>query len=83
VAGENVGDYTISQGSLANSNYSISYSGGNLAINPAYVVLDGIINTILIADSVSGISESTVIGAVTAADIVVNKEDNEPMPVCR
>lgn len=35
-AGENVGDYAISQGTLAASaNYSITYSGTNLSITPA------------------------------------------------
>jgi filamentous hemagglutinin family protein len=34
--GENVGSYAIGQGSLAaNPNYAISYTGNNLAINPA------------------------------------------------
>ena len=33
-AGENVGTYAISQGSLANSNYAITYAGANLTITP-------------------------------------------------
>src|SRR6202007_2362429 len=35
-AGENVGNYAISQGTLAsNANYAIAYNGANLAITPA------------------------------------------------
>ncbi|WP_326999604.1 MBG domain-containing protein [Comamonas testosteroni] len=33
-AGENVGSYAINQGSLANSNYSISFTGNQLQITP-------------------------------------------------
>jgi hypothetical protein len=34
-AGENVGTYAISQGTLANANYSISFTGANLTITAA------------------------------------------------
>jgi len=33
--GENVGTYAINQGTLANSNYAISYTGNDLGITPA------------------------------------------------
>jgi len=35
VAGENVGSYAINLGTLANPNYTISYTGANLTITPA------------------------------------------------
>ncbi len=35
LAGENVGAYGINQGTLANSNYVITYAGNNFAITPA------------------------------------------------
>ncbi|MFZ5502216.1 MAG: MBG domain-containing protein [Pseudomonadota bacterium] len=35
VAGENVGSYAISRGSLDNANYAINYTGSNLGITPA------------------------------------------------
>jgi hypothetical protein len=44
-SGENVGNYAISQGSLANSNYNISYTGANFTINPV------ILNLVVQADS--------------------------------
>jgi len=34
-AGENVGSYAINQGTLANPNYAISYTGNSLGITPA------------------------------------------------
>jgi len=39
VAGENVGSYAINQGSVANSNYTIAYTGANLTINPLNVTV--------------------------------------------
>ncbi|HMG88429.1 MAG TPA: MBG domain-containing protein, partial [Chryseolinea sp.] len=39
VAGENVGSYAINQGSVANSNYTIAYTGANLTINPLDVAV--------------------------------------------
>ncbi len=38
-AGENVGSYAINQGSVANSNYTIAYTGANLTINPLGVTV--------------------------------------------
>jgi len=38
-AGENIGTYAINQGSLNNSNYTISYTGSNLTINPRPITL--------------------------------------------
>jgi uncharacterized protein (DUF1810 family) len=35
-AGENVGSYAINQGSLANSNYSITFTGDQLQITPRH-----------------------------------------------
>ncbi len=37
--GENIGTYAINQGTLGNSNYSISYSGNNLTINARPITL--------------------------------------------
>ncbi|SFQ87624.1 hypothetical protein SAMN05216578_11187, partial [Halopseudomonas formosensis] len=39
VAGEDVGTYVIGQGSLANSNYDISFSGAELSIDPRAITL--------------------------------------------
>ncbi len=39
VAGENVGSYAINQGSVGNSNYTISYTGANLSITPLSVTV--------------------------------------------
>ncbi|MGY5776270.1 MBG domain-containing protein [Rhizobium sp. LEGMi135b] len=43
----NVGSYGITQGSLANTNYAISYSGANLTITPRAltVTADGVLKT--------------------------------------
>ncbi|MFO7924947.1 MAG: MBG domain-containing protein [Bacteroidales bacterium] len=38
-AGEDVGDYPITQGTLNNTNYSISYTGANLTISPLAVTV--------------------------------------------
>ena len=38
-AGENIGTFAISQGSLANSNYTISFNGSNMTINPRPITL--------------------------------------------
>ena len=38
-AGENIGTFAINQGSLTNSNYTISYNGSNLTINPRPITL--------------------------------------------
>ena len=38
-AGENIGAYAITQGTLGNKNYSISYSGNNLTVNPRRISL--------------------------------------------
>ncbi|NJS13411.1 MAG: hypothetical protein HC788_00995 [Sphingopyxis sp.] len=37
----NIGNYAITQGSLANSNYAISYVGADLAVNPAALLIRG------------------------------------------
>ncbi len=39
VAGEDVGNYAINQGSVANSNYTIAYTGANLTISPASLTI--------------------------------------------
>jgi hypothetical protein len=41
-AGENIGNYAINQGSLANNNYTINYSSNNLIINPRPITLNAI-----------------------------------------
>ena len=38
-AGENVGSYAILQGSVANSNYNITYTGANLTLRPLAVTV--------------------------------------------
>ncbi|MCX4160047.1 MULTISPECIES: MBG domain-containing protein [Paraburkholderia] len=40
-AGENVGSYAISQGTLANSNYTITFVNGQLQITPRPITLTG------------------------------------------
>ncbi|PCE25317.1 hypothetical protein BWP39_12385 [Paraburkholderia acidicola] len=40
-AGENVGNYAISQGTLANSNYTITFVNGGLQITPRPITLTG------------------------------------------
>lgn len=37
----NIGNYAITQGSLANSNYAISYVGADLTVNPAALLIRG------------------------------------------
>jgi filamentous hemagglutinin family protein len=37
----NIGTYAITQGSLANSNYAISYVGADLTVNPAALLIRG------------------------------------------
>jgi hypothetical protein len=39
LSGENVGNYAISQGTVANSNYTIAYTGANLGITPLSVTV--------------------------------------------
>ncbi len=39
VAGENVGSYAINQGTVNNSNYTITYTGANLTITPLSVTV--------------------------------------------
>jgi hypothetical protein len=39
VVGENVGPYAINQGTLANANYNISFTGADFAINPLPVTV--------------------------------------------
>ncbi|MEN9907616.1 MAG: hypothetical protein RLZZ540_757, partial [Bacteroidota bacterium] len=39
VAGENVGEYAIQQGSLNNDNYNITYNGANFSITPLAVTV--------------------------------------------
>jgi filamentous hemagglutinin family protein len=62
-SGENAGNYAITQGSLANPNYNISYTGANFTINPA------ILNLAIQADSKTrlyGASNPMFTGTITA-----------------
>jgi hypothetical protein len=80
-AGENVGSYAIGQGSLlAGNNYTITYTGNNLAITPATLTVsaDAQSKTYGTADpsltySVSGLVNTTVNGVTindTAASVL-------------
>jgi gliding motility-associated-like protein len=51
VAGENVGTYAITQGSVANSNYTITYNGADLTITPLAVTVTAAAKTKTYGDS--------------------------------
>jgi filamentous hemagglutinin family protein len=40
LAGENTGSYAISQGSLANANYAITFNGANLTVTPKAITVN-------------------------------------------
>ncbi|MFU8789302.1 MAG: beta strand repeat-containing protein [Methylobacter sp.] len=65
--GENVGIYAINQGTLANSNYHINFSGANFSINPALLSLTVTAGN---ATRLYGDANPVFTGTVTAGGLV-------------
>jgi hypothetical protein len=66
VAGENVGSYAISQGTLtANANYAITFVGNNLTINPALLSI-----TVNAQSKVYGNADPTFSYSITSGTLV-------------
>ncbi|NBW92550.1 MAG: hypothetical protein EBR53_08900, partial [Actinobacteria bacterium] len=59
-AGENVGSYAIRVGSLANSNYEISFNGANLTITPKPVLVTANAQTKVYGDNDPALTYSTI-----------------------
>ena len=75
--GENVGSYAINQGTLANSNYTISYTGSNLGITPAILTVLANAQTKVygatdpaLTFSVTGLVNNPALGIADTADSV-------------
>ncbi|MBX4200743.1 MBG domain-containing protein [Candidatus Parcubacteria bacterium] len=67
VAGENVGSYAINQGTLANSNYAITYVGSNLTITQKAITVTPHSNQ----SKIFGASEPVLTYSVTSGSLVV------------
>lgn len=73
-AGENVGDYAISQGTLDNSNYNITYNGDSFAINQLDVTVTADANqskTYGESDPVYTYNSSPAVDHILANDSVI------------
>ena len=73
-----VGSYAINQGNLANSNYTITYAGANLAVTPlALTVASGVTGTNKVYDSTTNgtltFSGPTLSGAVSGDTVSINQ----------
>ena len=70
-AGENIGAYAITQGTLGNNNYSISYSGNNLTVNPRRISLSATATGKIYGDTDPKLAvdiTSGSLGSVTVSD---------------
>ena len=83
VAGEDVGEYAITQGTLANSNYNLSFTGATFTITAKEIVIDPNDSNFLYAidskvydgnTTVTGAELSVVIGGET---VVLNWTDGQ------
>ncbi len=68
LAGEEVGDYAITQGTLAASNYTINFTGSSLTVTPAALTVGGNLQTKLY-----GTNDPTL--TVTATGFIVTTVD--------
>jgi gliding motility-associated-like protein len=66
-AGENVGPYAISQGTLTNANYDISFVGSNFTITPVALSITGITGANKIYD---GTTNATINGAASYVGLI-------------
>ena len=77
VAGENVGNYAIGQGTLsAGGNYSINYTGANFAVNPASLILTAKNVNMTYADGttlngVTGFTESGLVSGDSVGSVTL------------
>ncbi len=70
-AGENIGTFAINQGSLANSNYTISFNGSNLTINPRPIILQATATSRIYGETDPKLAvaiSSGSLGSVTVSD---------------
>ena len=73
IAGENVDDYAITQGSVDNNNYAISFIGADLTINPRPITLHATVKNKVYGepDPTLAVSiTSGTLGSVTVSDIL-------------
>ncbi len=66
IAGENVGNYAIGQGTVANSNYNINYVPANFAITPKNLTVINSVVTTKTYDALTtaAITDGTLVGVV-------------------
>ena len=73
IAGENVGDYAITQGSVDNNNYAISFIGADLTINPRPITLHATVKNKVYGepDPTLAVSiTSGTLGSITVSDML-------------
>jgi hypothetical protein len=68
VAGENVGEYTINQGTVANTNYSITYTTAKLTINAKPITVTAVAKTKTYGDNDPALTFTTPTGALVGSD---------------
>ncbi len=73
IAGEGIGTFAINQGTLGNSNYTISYSPGNLTVNPRPITLSATARSKIYGETDPKLAvdiTSGSLGCVTVSDVL-------------
>ena len=68
VTGETVGEYTINQGTVANSNYDISYTSAKLTINAKPITVTAVAKAKTYGDTDPALTYTTATGALVGSD---------------
>jgi len=68
VAGENVGTYTINRGTVANSNYNITYVSALLTIDTKPITVTAVAKTKVFGDTDPSLTYTTAVGALVGND---------------
>jgi flagellar motor protein MotB len=68
VAGDTVGEYTINQGTVTNSNYTITYASAKLTINAKPITVTAEAKTKIFGDNDPALTFTTAVGALVGND---------------
>jgi flagellar motor protein MotB len=68
VAGNTVGEYTINQGTVTNSNYTITYASAKLTINAKPITVTAEAKTKIFGDDDPALTFTTAVGALVGND---------------
>src|SRR5262249_17314327 len=78
--GENVGQYAITQGTLGNPNYAITYVGNNLTINPRAITIKAQFGSKVYGDADPTLLSQLTSGTLTPGDSIntgTNRQSGE------